>query len=206
VVDTRAICEVCGHTRQWHDRVGARPLLAAEPGIERPCYREVGGAACRCGGFRESGEIAVSRVVPRAPRDAVHGAQVVALVLVLVVFGLLLLYAYRSQTPNVITVPMTAAIQDVQAGRVRSVTIVDSAATLELANGSRERTTVAQPDEVFAKAILDYNATSPAQKVDLRYVKEDQTLPVIGGILLSLLPFALIVVLLFLMLRAGRGS
>src|SRR5438105_2057352 len=119
----RAICEVCGHTRRWHDRAAARPLLGAEPGIERPCYREGGGAPCRCVGFRESGEIAVPPVSASRRPDALRGAQTLALVLVFVVLGLMLLYAYRSQTPSVFTVPMSAAIQDVQAGRVVSVTI-----------------------------------------------------------------------------------
>src|SRR5437870_4176024 len=75
----RAICEVCGHTRRWHDRAAARPLLGAEPGIERPCYREVGGAPCRCVGFRESGEIAVPPVSASRRPDALRGAQTLAL-------------------------------------------------------------------------------------------------------------------------------
>jgi hypothetical protein len=205
VLDTRAICEVCGHTRRWHDRTAARSLLGVEPGIERPCYREVGGASCRCDGFRDSGELAVPVAGARGA-PGIRAAQTVALILLLIVLSLGLLYAYRSQTPAVVTVPMTAAIQDVQAGRVRSVTIVDGAATLELANGSRERTTVAQPDEVFAKAVLDYNAAHPRTAVDLRY-DNAKDLPQIAGpllLLLGVLPVFVIAALLFLVLRAQR--
>jgi cell division protease FtsH len=120
--------------------------------------------------------------------------------------GLALLYAYRSQTPSVQTVPLTAAIQDVQAGRVKTVTIVGNSATLELASGSREQTTIQEPDEVFAKAILDYNATNPAQKVDLKYEKDSQTLSVVGSIVLSLLPVLLIGGFFFYMMRQAQGT
>ena len=117
-----------------------------------------------------------------------------------VVLGLMLLYAYRSQTPSVFTVPMSAAIQDVQAGRVVSVTIAGEQGILELTNGSRERTTVPQPDEVFAKAVLDYNATHP-QKVNLRYENANGPLQTVGPVLLSMLPILLIAALVFLVLR-----
>jgi ATP-dependent Zn protease len=118
--------------------------------------------------------------------------------------GLALLYAYRSQTPSIPTVPVTQAIQDVQAGRVRSVVIRGSEATLELVNGTRERTTIQQPDEVFAKAIVDYNAANPAHPVDLRYETESQTLPVIGSIVLSLLPVLLIGGFFYYMMMRAR--
>jgi cell division protease FtsH len=120
--------------------------------------------------------------------------------------GLALLYAYRSQTPSVQTVPLTAAIQDVQAGRVKTVTIVGNSAALDLTSGSREQTTIQEPDEVFAKAILDYNATNPAQKVDLKYEKDSQTLSVVGSIVLSLLPVLLIGGFFFYMMRQAQGT
>jgi hypothetical protein len=201
ISELRTICEVCGHTRRWHDRTAARLLLGVEPGIERPCYREVGGVPCRCDGFRDSGDVAVAGA-RGAP--GIRAAQTVALVLLVIVLSLGLLYAYRSQTPAVTIVPMTAAIQDVQAGRVRSVTIVDGAATLALANGSRERTTVAQPDEVFSKAIPDYNAAQPQNAVDLRYNNANDLPQIAGPLLLSLLPVFVIAALLFLVLRAQR--
>src|SRR5207237_9112900 len=94
----RAICEVCGHTRRWHDRAAARPLLGAEPGIERPCYREVGGAPCRCVGFRESGEVAVAPVGASRGADALRGVQTLAHVIVFVVGGWMFVYAYSAQT------------------------------------------------------------------------------------------------------------
>src|SRR5437660_12258304 len=116
----RAICEVCGHTRRWHDRAAARPLLGAEPGIERPCYREVGGAPCRCVGFRESGEIAVPPMSASRRPDALRGAQTLALVLVVDMLVLMLLYVYLSPTPSGFSFPMIAAIDGAQAGKVEA--------------------------------------------------------------------------------------
>jgi FtsH-like protein len=205
VLQRRAICATCGHTHEWHDRDEARSLLGVEPGIERPCYREVGGAPCRCGGFRDSGESAVPAGAARPPvASSTRLFQNAALTLLLVIMGLALLYAYRSQTPSIPTVSVTQAIQDVQAGRVRSVVIRGSDATLELANGTRERTTVPQPDDVFAKAILEYNAANPTQRIDLRYETEAQTLPVVGAVLLSLLPVFLIGGFFYYMMLRAR--
>ena len=206
MVDIRAICATCGHTRQWHDRVAATAQLGSEPGIERPCYREVGGAPCRCDGFRESGELALRAAGAALSRDGVRAAQIVAVGLLLVVLGLMLLYAYRSQRPAVTTVPLTAAIQDVQAGRVRAITMDGGLVTLELANGSREQTTVPQPDDVFAKAVLDYNAANPARQVNLRYEKSDEPLGTVAPLVLALLPFLLIVAVGLLVLRAQRRT
>jgi len=120
--------------------------------------------------------------------------------------GLALLYAYRSQTPSVQTVGLSAAIQDVQAGRVKSVIITGNSATIELTSGSREQTTIQEPDEIFAKTVLDYNATNPAQRVDLKYEKDSQTLSVVGSIVLSLLPVLLIGGFFFYMMRQAQGT
>lgn len=193
MLDRRAICATCGHTQEWHDRASARSLLGEEPPIERPCYREIGGAPCRCGAFRESGEVAVAARGGPAPYPSRNRVvRQAALTVLLVVMGLALLYAYRSQTPAVPIVSVTQAIQEIQSGRVRAVTITANLATLELTNGTREQTTIPEPDAVFAKAILDYNAANPSHAVELRYEQTSQTGTVIGSIVLSLLPVLLI--------------
>ena len=202
MLEPRAICDVCGHTRLWHDRDAVRARMRSEPAVERPCYREVGGAACRCGGFRESGELAV-RVGSGSVRTVLRAGT---LVLLLMVMGIGLLYAYRSQSPAVVQLSLTAAIQDVNAGRVRTVTIAGSIATLELRDGSRERTTVPQPDTVLTKAVLEYNAANPNAPIALVFQEETQTFPVIGSIALSLLPFLLIVALVVYVLWTRRTT
>ena len=208
MLEARAICDTCGHTRDWHDRDAVRARLRADPPIERPCYREVGGAPCRCGGFRESGSFAV----PAGSRGGLGAAprsrflQSGILTLLLVVMGLALLYAYRSQTPTVPDVDLTQALRDINAGQVRAVTIAGSKATLELRNGLTERTTVAQPDTILARAITEYNAANPSQTIELRYTSESQPVSVIGSIILSLLPVLLIGGFFYYVMMKARRS
>ncbi|TMG46719.1 MAG: hypothetical protein E6H91_11435 [Chloroflexi bacterium] len=188
--DLRAICATCGHTYERHDRDAMRSRQRDDPGIERPCYREVGGAACRCGGFRGWGELAMPASGDRQMRPAANRLVTNAvLTLLLVVLGLALLYAYRSQTPTVPQVSLTQAIQDVQAGKIRSVTVVGNKATLEFRNGTqREQTTLPEQDQLFAKAIVDYNAAHPDSAVDLVYQSAENSFSIIGSIVLSMLP------------------
>jgi hypothetical protein len=209
VVDGRAICETCGHTRDWHDRDAERARRGSDPPVERPCYREVGGAPCRCGGFRESGAFAMqagSRVMSgTAPGLGI--LLVAGIVLLLVAMGLGLLYAYRSQTPSIPEVDVSKALQDIDAGRVRAVTIVENKATLEFRDSPahKEQTTVPQPDTILAKAVSDYNAAHPSQAIELKYVQDGQTFGVIGSILLSLLPVFVIGGLFYYLLMKARA-
>jgi len=208
MLEARAICDTCGHTRDWHDRDAVRARLRTDPPIERPCYREVGGAPCRCGGFRESGSFAVPAgsqgSLGAAPRSRILQSGI--LTLLLVVMGLALLYAYRSQTPTVPDVDLTQALRDINAGQVRAVTIAGSKATLELRNGLTERTTVAQPDTILARAITEYNAANPSQTIELRYTSESQPVSVIGSIILSLLPVLLIGGFFYYVMMKARRS
>src|SRR2546428_7967704 len=157
-------------------------------------YAARGGAVCRRGAFRARGELARP---PRGDRQRGPAANRLVtnavLTLLLVVLGLLLLYAYRAQTPSVPQVSITAAIQDVQAGKIRSVIIVGNKATLEFRNGTqREQTTLPEQDQLFARAVVDYNAAHPDSAVDLVYQSAANTSSTIGPIVLSLLPVLLI--------------
>ncbi|MGH2493054.1 MAG: hypothetical protein ACRDF9_16280 [Candidatus Limnocylindria bacterium] len=189
--DARAICAECGHVRSWHDREAARAMRSGELASDRRCYREIGGAGCRCGGFRDSGEVAVVAVPSRAGRSVVMSGL---LALLLVVMGLALLYAYRSQQPAIQTVTMTQAIHEINSGRVKAVTIVTGAnkATLELADTTRQQTNIPERDEVFQKALFDYNTANPARQIVIDYQQESATFSVIGSIFLSLLPVLLL--------------
>jgi len=203
VNDARAICAECGHVWSWHDRDGAHRAARTDAGVDRPCYREIGGAPCRCKGFRDSGEIAVAATgVPR-PTSAFRNG---VLTLLLVVLGLALLYAYRSQTPAIQTVTITQAIQEVNAGQVKKVTIFSGAnrAVLELANGDKHQTTLPERDEVFQKALFDYNTANPSRQITIDYQQESPTFSVIGSILLSLLPVFLIGGFFYYMMRQSQ--
>ena len=121
--------------------------------------------------------------------------------------GLALLYAYRSQTTSVPEVDITQAIQDINAGKIKSVVIVANKATLEFKDSSthKEQTTLQEPDTLMAKAVQDYNATH-ADSVALKIGENSQTLSVVGSIVLSLLPVLLIGGFFFYMMRQAQGT
>lgn len=189
MADPQALCLTCGHPFEWHDRARATAKLRAEPPFERACYRDVRGVACPCDAFRDSGQ-SISAWRQRSPGQRL--LQNALLTLLLVVMGLALLYAYRSQTPALPQVAVTQAVQEIQSGRVRSVVVSGPTAVLALKDGQREQTTVAEPDNVLANAITAYNAAHPSDQVELRYEPASQPLGVIGSVLLSLLPVLLI--------------
>ena len=192
VNDTRAICADCGHVRSWHDREAARAVRSGELASERRCYRETGGAGCRCAGFRDSGEVAVVPGRPRTSPSLLMSGLL--LTLLLIVMGLGLLYAYRSQTPSVATVALTQAIQEVSAGQVKRVTIFAGAnrATLELQNTDKQQTNLPDRPESFQKVLDDYNTANPSRPITIAYQQESATFAVIGSIFLSLLPVLLL--------------
>lgn len=164
-------------------------MRSGELASDRRCYREIGGAGCRCAGFRDSGELAVIAVPARAGRSVVTS---LLLVVVLIVMGLGLLYAYRAQTPSVQTVVYSQAIQAINSGQVKKVTVTGNNATLELSSGEKQQTIVPQPSEPFQKALNDYNVANPSRAVTIEYQADTSGFQVIASILLSLLPVLLL--------------
>lgn len=134
--------------------------------------------------------------------------QAGVLVLLLIVMGLGLLYAYRSQTPSVPPVSLSQALQDISAGLVRGVTVTGNRATLEFRDNPthKEQTTLPEPDTVLARAVSDYNTSHPSQPIELRYEQGNQTVAVIGSVVLSLLPVLLIGGFFYYMMRTRRAS
>jgi ATP-dependent Zn protease len=114
------------------------------------------------------------------------------LAVVLVVLGLGLLYAYRAQTPAVVSVAMSQAIQEVNAGQVVKVTVTGNKATLELRGDGQHQTTLPDRDEVFQKTLADYNTANPTRQIVIDYQQEAASFGVIGSIFLSLLPVLLL--------------
>lgn len=187
--DSRAICAECGHVRAWHDREAARSMRSGELASDRRCYREIGGAGCRCGGFRDSGEIAIRTLPTHRPRGIFTAG---VLTLLLIVMGIGLLYAYRSQTPTIPPVAYPEAVQEINAGRVSKVTIVANKATLDLRSGERQQLTLPDRPEAFQKLLDDYNAANPSRQVAVEYQAESAPFTVITSIILSLLPVLLL--------------
>ena len=143
----------------------------------------------------------------RTPAPDVPIMKVGILALLLVVLGLALLYAYRSQTPSVPQVDATQALRDVNAGRIRAVVIAGNRVTLEFRDspGYREQTTIPEPDTLIAPAVSNYNAANPSRAIDLRYTQDGQGLIPVGMIVLSVIPILLIgAILYYVMARARR--
>ena len=188
--DARAICADCGHVQSWHDRDAARAMRSGELASDRRCYREIGGAGCRCSGFRESGEVAI---VAGGTRTGFGLPMAALIAVVLVVMGLGLLYAYRSQSPATGSITFSQAIQEINSGQVMKVTIVGNKATLDLRGGG-ERQQLVLPDGnvTFQKALDDYNSANPTRQIVIDYQPEGASFAVIGSIFLSLLPVLLL--------------
>ena len=136
----------------------------------------------------------------------------VALLVLVVVLGLGLLYAYRAQTPAVPTVPLTQAVQEIQQGRVLEVVIEENRATLGLSDGSRQSTTLPDPSTALPleQAVVAYNQSNPSRPVTLRSERSTPFPAVVVGPLLGLLPLvvlvALVVAIAALLARGARSD
>jgi len=188
--DRDRVCLECGHAYAWHSPERARDGFGSDPTGERVCYRRIGAQTCPCPGFRAGNERLAS-----APATG-SVARSALLALMLVILGLALLYAYRSQTPAIQQVSLTEAVQAVNASQVKAVTITGNKATLDFSDGATRKQTIvpdgAHGDDPLSQAILSFNQANPARAVALRYEQTDPAFSVLGSILLSLLPVLLL--------------
>ena len=124
--------------------------------------------------------------------------------------GVALLYAYKAQTPAAATVGYSAAIDEVNSGQVKEVSISGSTATVTLNDASKQAVNIGDDkDGLFKKAILDYNTANggnAAKRVNLVLPQDSQTFGIIGSILLSLLPVLLIGGFFIYMMRQAQGT
>ncbi|MDE3112928.1 MAG: ATP-dependent zinc metalloprotease FtsH [Chloroflexota bacterium] len=128
------------------------------------------------------------------------------LTLLLVVMGVALLYAYRAQSPATKQVSLTEAIQKIDQGQVKAITLSgNTKATLETNDGSRYDVALTG-DDTFSKAVLDYNSSHPQSQVNMTVQQESPTLGLIGSVLLSLLPVLLIGGFFIYMMRQAQGT
>jgi len=122
--------------------------------------------------------------------------------------GVALLYAYKAQSPSAAIVSYDKAVSEIQSGQVKSVNLNTDTATLTKVDNSTETVTIGTNDGgAFQKLVVDYNATQPAtSRVQLNLTKESQTVGIIGGVLLSLLPVLLIGAFFVYMMRQAQGT
>ena len=121
--------------------------------------------------------------------------------------GVALLYAYRAQSPQSKELPIGDAIQKIESGQVRQVTISGNKATLDMADGGvKYQVTLQDRDEVFVKRSIDYDIANPQKAFDVKIEQESATLGLIGSVLLSLLPVLLIGGFFIYMMRQAQGT
>ena len=127
------------------------------------------------------------------------------------------LYAYRAQPLPMRSVPLSTALSHVQAGRVTSVLIEGSSATVTLRDGTLEGVVLPDRDgRMLSEAITAHNNMDPANRTELRFRSSDSIDPgalasMLIGLLIGLLGVVLpILALVTLILVAAsiisRGS
>jgi len=130
------------------------------------------------------------------------------LTLLLVVMGVALLYAYRTQDKGNAPIPLSTATTEVSTGQVKSVTIAGNKATLVLNDGAgtKQTTTLPDRDDTFIKSLQDYKAANPGKQFDYSVEEPNQSLGFVGSVLLSLLPVVLIGGFFIYMMRQAQGT
>jgi len=129
------------------------------------------------------------------------------LTLVLVVMGLALLFAYRSQGTAATVVDLSEAKSKIQAGQVSTVAIQGSTATLTLNDTTTKlQAKLPERDESFVQTLDAYNQANPSRAVKYRIEESSQTLGFVGSLLLSLLPVLLIGGFFIYMMRQAQGT
>jgi len=131
------------------------------------------------------------------------GLGAVAALLLTAVLAIALLYAYRSQTPAVPTVPYTAAQVAIDSGRLRSVVIEDGRAHLTFVDGTRQDAVLPDDGQPLARAITDHNRADPAHPVDVIF-GAGSTSVALPYFLIPLLLLAVLVVLTAWAFARGR--
>jgi len=122
--------------------------------------------------------------------------QVIALLLLVFVGGLGLLYAYRSQSPAIPTVPLTHALADIQGGNVDQILLENDRATLTLYSGSREQTNVGGGSrDLLLQAVTEYNRAHPAKDIQMRVDDRYPFGQTLLSVALGLLPLVFLIAL-----------
>jgi hypothetical protein len=104
--------------------------------------------------------------------------MVIALIALLLVVFIALLYAYRAQTPTasltpaMATVSLSEAMEQVRSGRVKMITVDRGVATIELTDGTQQRTIVGgnADREALGAAAMRYSLANPASPVGIQQV------------------------------------
>ena len=121
--------------------------------------------------------------------------------------GVAALYAYSQKQSPAETISYSAAVQEIQQGKVKGIqtTIGGNTAQIELKDGRKQQTTISSPDN-FDKLVTDYNAAHADQPIDYKPVAESQTFQWLGQLLIAILPIVFIAGLFLYMMRQAQGT
>lgn len=139
-------------------------------------------------------------------RSTTRALAIVAGLLLVPILGLLLLYAYRSQSPAVPTIPMSQAIDDINNARVDTIVVQDNAVTMKLTDGRQESTNTGGDPRPILQAAEDLNRRLPGRSI---LVYQDYS-PMYGmpflAIVFRFLPLIVLVALVLFAARVIAGS
>jgi len=131
--------------------------------------------------------------------------RVVLLLVLLTVFAVASLYAFRAQGPSGTSVAFMQVLTELQAGEVRSVIIEGERATITLGDGRIQQTTTPGGDQL-AHAVLDHNRADPARPVALREEPPAANFGLVMAIGMGLLPLVTLIALIVLAAAFLRRS
>ncbi len=209
------------YPRVWRQRYGEEiaDLLAQEPLSVRLVIDLIRGALDARLHPQLAGPILAAagggtvQVPSRGPRIGLF--VLVVVFLLLLVFGGL--YAYRSQTPAVPQVPVTQVLSEIQAGHVQSIVVEDYIATVTLDDGTKQVSALGgqSQKDMLDQAVALHDKTSGQQggiRYEIRSGGADSFAPILlplSSLLLTLLPIALLALLVLLLARRlmlGSGA
>lgn len=121
----------------------------------------------------------------------------VALLLLLIIGFPACLYAYRSQSPAVQTVPLTQAMAEIQGGHVDEILLENDRATLTLTDGSRQQVNTGGARDPLLQAVTEYNRANPARDIRMRYEDGYPFGQTLLSVFLGLMPLIFLVALIF---------
>ncbi len=132
---------------------------------------------------------------------------VVAGILLIIVIGVGVLYAYRSQVPAMPQVSYSTALSEVHEGRVRLVVIEDGRVTLSLTDGSQQQVVTPDGGMGLAQAVADRSRADPAHPIELRASNGVLAGPAFASsLLIALLPLLVIIALILVAAKAFASS
>lgn len=123
---------------------------------------------------------------------------------IIALVGIVLLYTYvLPQQPSTEEIPLSQAIEDIEADKVTRSTVEGNTVKLEYEDGDTTKVTNKEPGDSFAAQLETYGVDPRKANID---PEDESTAGFWAGLLLNLLPILLIAGFFFLILRQSRNA